>query len=133
MPPTLIAVAVVERAGRYLIGRRPEGVALAGLWEFPGGKVEPSETPAEAAIRECREETGLEVTVLDEYANVVEQYAHDRVRVCFFRCRPTADENVTALTTPDGYRWVAGRELREYAFPKANEGLIAALSAANGA
>ena len=81
--PTPIAVAVVEHRGKYLIGRRPEGAALAGLWEFPGGKVEPGESPADAARRECLEETGLDVVVGAPYPEVVQQYDHDRVRSAF--------------------------------------------------
>ena len=69
--PTRIAIAVVEHAGRYLIGRRPDGVPLAGLWEFPGGKVQLSETAEQAAERECLEETGLEVAVGEAYPAVV--------------------------------------------------------------
>jgi 8-oxo-dGTP diphosphatase len=124
MPPTPIAVAVVRHAGKYLIGRRPEGVPLAGFWEFPGGKVRPGETPEAAAVRECREETGLEVAVASTYPEVVQQYDHDRVHLHFFACTPTD----AAPPTPDGYRWVSGLELRDYEFPRANAGLIALLS-----
>ncbi len=54
---TRIAIAVVEHDGNFLIGLRPSGAVLGGLWEFPGGKVEPDETPEAAAARECLEET----------------------------------------------------------------------------
>ncbi len=124
--PTPIAVAVVEHQGKFLIGRRPAGVALAGLWEFPGGKVQPGETPAAAARRECLEETGLHVVVGASYPDVVQQYDHDRVHLHFFACA-LVDEHAP---TPDGYRWVAPGELAEYEFPRANEGLLALL--ANG-
>ena len=62
-PSQQIAVAVVEHDGRFLVGLRPAGKPLAGFSEFPGGKVHSGETPAEAAERECREETGLSVVV----------------------------------------------------------------------
>lgn len=55
--------AVIERDGHFLAARRTEPPALAGRWEFPGGKVEPGETDAEALIRECREELGVQITV----------------------------------------------------------------------
>src|SRR4029079_19393384 len=58
--PTPIAIAIVEHSGSFLVGRRPEGAALAGLWEFPGGKIEPGETAEEAAGREWLVETGLD-------------------------------------------------------------------------
>ena len=122
--PTPIAVAVVEHQGKFLIGRRPEGVALAGLWEFPGGKVQPSETPADAARRECLEETGLDVVVGAAYPEVVQQYDHDRVHLHFFDCS-LVDAHAP---TPDGYRWVAAHELAAYEFPRANEGLLALLA-----
>ena len=122
--PTPIAVAVVEHQGKFLIGRRPAGVALAGLWEFPGGKVQPGETPAAAARRECLEETGLHVVVGAPYPEVVQQYDHDRVHLHFFACA-LVDEHAP---TPDGYRWVAPGELAEYEFPRANEGLLALLA-----
>jgi 8-oxo-dGTP diphosphatase len=129
MPPTPIALAVVEHAGRYLIGQRPEGVPLAGYWEFPGGKVEANETVEQAAVRECREEAALDVVVVAEYPAVVQQYDHDRVRVHFLRCKPTQFDPATGEPpTPGGYRWVAGAELRNYTFPKANDGLIAMLA-----
>lgn len=57
MSPQSIAIAVVQRGEQFLIGQRPLGVALAGLWEFPGGKVLPGESPEAAAVRECQEET----------------------------------------------------------------------------
>ncbi len=58
---TVVAVALVDPDGRVLIAQRPEGKPLAGLWEFPGGKLEPTEAPEAALIRELREELGIEV------------------------------------------------------------------------
>ena len=120
MPPTPIAIAVVEHAGRVLIGQRPAGVALAGLWEFPGGKVEPGETPAQAARRECREETGLDVEIGDAYPAVVHQYDYDRVQLHFFAARVL---DPTAPPLPP-FRWVARAELADYEFPAANTALV---------
>ena len=84
----LIAIAVVEHDAKFLVGQRPPGVPLAGLAEFPGGKVQPGETPEKAAIRECLEETGLTVRIVERYATVRHDYAHDRVELYFFRCTP---------------------------------------------
>ena len=130
--PTPIAVAVVEHAGRFLIGRRPQGVPLAGYWEFPGGKVRDGETPAEAARRECFEETGLAVSVGGEYSQVVQRYDHDRLRLHFFACRPDGPSIPSSHgvpSAPEGYRWVTAVELKSYRFPPANEALVALLSA----
>jgi 8-oxo-dGTP diphosphatase len=121
--PTRIAIAIVEHRGRYLIGRRPEGVPLAGYWEFPGGKVQAGETAEQAAARECLEETGLEVAVGERYPAVVHQYAHGKVALEFFACRPLEPEQ--APRSP--FRWVLAADLGKYQFPEANGGLVAYL------
>ena len=125
--PTDIAIAVVEHEGRFLIGQRPDGVALAGLWEFPGGKVEPGESPAVAAMRECAEETGLAIEVLGEYPAHTHAYEHDEVRLHFFRCRAIGDE--VAPRAP--FIWVERERLRGYEFPRGNDGLLALLAIEN--
>jgi 8-oxo-dGTP diphosphatase len=116
-------VAVVRHQGQVLIGRRPQGVPLAGLWEFPGGKVEPGEDHAVAATRECREETGLAVGVRGELARVTHDYPHGRVELVFLDCVP--QEAVPAPREP--YRWVPQAELGEFEFPPANAAVIARL------
>ena len=118
--PTPIAIAVVEHEGRYLIGQRPPGVPLAGLWEFPGGKLEPDETLPQAAARECLEETGVEVIVGEEYPPVVHEYDHGRLELHFFRCRP---RDVSPPPRPP-YRWIIRSELGDYSFPAANAEFI---------
>ncbi len=129
MPPTLIAIAVVEHDGKFLIGLRPDGVALAGLWEFPGGKVQADETAAQAAVRECREETGLAVEVVAELDAVVHEYEHGQVELHFFRCRP-----LDASQKPDArFHWVPAAELTAYEFPAANCQLVARLATASAA
>lgn len=115
-----IAIAVVEVDDRFLIGVRPEGVPLAGYWEFPGGKLQPGETPVEAARRECLEETGLEVLIGAEYPPVVHEYDHAKLRLHFFAARP-----VNAAQAPRApFRWVPRSELGQFTFPPANERLV---------
>jgi mutator protein MutT len=123
-PAIRIAIAVVEHEGRFLIGQRPPGVPLAGLWEFPGGKAEPDETLEQAAARECLEETGLEVIVGEEYPPAVHQYDHGLVELHFFHCRPRE----ASQSPRPPYRWVAASRLGEYSFPAANQGLLAQLA-----
>jgi mutator protein MutT len=115
-----IAVAVVEHDDRLLIGRREGGAPLAGMWEFPGGKVESHETPQAAAIRECREETGLLVRVVDRYPSIDYDYEHAAVRLHFFQCAIVSERGPLA----ERFRWVARRELRNHSFPPANQALL---------
>jgi mutator protein MutT len=119
-PPSEIAVAVVEHQGRLLIGRREAGGALAGFWEFPGGKIEAGETPEAAAVRECLEETGLLVRIEGSYGDARHEYEHDTVRLRFFACTIEKEER----TLPARFRWIARRELGDYRFPPANAALI---------
>ena len=117
-----IAVAVIERGRQVLIGQRPEGVPLAGYWEFPGGKVEPDETYEAAVVRECLEETGFEVEIVDEFTPVEHTYQHDVVAIRFFRCRV---RNGDAVGEPHGaFQWVDRPSLVDYQFPDANAALI---------
>jgi mutator protein MutT len=120
----LIAVAVVEDAGRFLIGLRLPGGPLAGYWEFPGGKVQPGETPPAAAARECLEETGLEVSIGPALATVPFAYDQALVKLHFFAARPL--RAVAAL--PARFRWVPAGALGEYTFPPANRGLLELLA-----
>ena len=124
MATTPIAIAVVEHEGRFLIGKRPVGVPLAGYWEFPGGKIEPGETSEVAAARECLEEAGIAVEALFRYAPHVEQYAHGRVELHFIACRPVS----LAQTPTSRFRWVARHELGNYEFPSGNRNLLQTLT-----
>ncbi len=122
--PVEIAIAVVERDGMFLIGLRPAGVPLAGYWEFPGGKLQPGEAAADAAVRECLEETGLRVKVQSDYPAVDHSYAHGELRLRFFACALVQEAELAADSR---FCWVPRRELSNYAFPPANRELLAAL------
>lgn len=118
--PTPIAIAVVQHAHRFLIGERPAGTSLGGLWEFPGGKVQPNEHPTRAAVRECWEETAVLVEVQHVYGEVTHQYDHDWVCLHFFACTP-----VLPLTHPKlPFRWVDLKSLQTHRFPAANVRLL---------
>jgi 8-oxo-dGTP diphosphatase len=123
--PTAIAIAVVEHEGRFLIGLRPPGVALAGLWEFPGGKIEPGETPQAAAVRECREETGLIVEPVFQYPIQCHDYEHDSVELHFIACSPVAKAE---LPPREPFRWVERAELAKREFPAGNRKLLELLT-----
>lgn len=130
-----IAIAVIWQAGEVLVGPRADGDLFAGFWEFPGGKLEPGETPAAAAVRECHEETGLEVTCVASCAEIVHRYTIDKHRddraderslelhLSFLACRPL--NGVTPIKPP--FRWVDSEQLASLKFPEANRTLIAQL------
>lgn len=122
-----IAIAVVERTSEaggdeVLIGLRPEGVPLAGYWEFPGGKVNANESFELAAVRECEEETGLKVEVIGEYPETKYDYEHACVHLRFFRCQLPTACNDQEPRAP--FRWVSKTDLASYQFPEANDALI---------
>lgn len=117
---TEIAIAVVRHRDRVLIGRRDDDRPLAGFWEFPGGKLEAGETTATAAVRECREETGLAITVIGTLDIVEHDYEHGRLRLSFHDCRPVDADS--APRSP--FRWVAVAQLAEHEFPPANATVV---------
>src|SRR3546814_1077267 len=97
-----MAAAITDARGRVLLARRTEGRDLAGLWEFPGGKREPGETPEHALVRELREELGIEVRVGAPLIAVAQQYPHKRLRldvrrVTRWRGTPRSEEHTSEL------------------------------------
>lgn len=103
---------------------------MPGVWEFPGGKVEAGESPAEATARECWEEVGLLVEVGRFNRRVVHAYPHGLVELSYYHVQ-LSDPN--AEPTPQtGFRWVKAADLPSYTFPPANDALIADLAASVG-
>ncbi len=120
-----VVAAVIERGGRILIARRPRASHLAGLWEFPGGKPKPGETPQEALRREITEELGAAVTVGELLETVEWAYPDKRVRLSFYRC---AIEGEPRPLEGQEIAWVMPAELDRYQFPPADASLIGRLS-----
>lgn len=86
MTTLLVAAAIIEHNGKLLLARRKSGVPYPLLWEFPGGKVEPGEDPKDCAIREIREELGIEVAVAGIYDSIFHRYPERDVLVLAYRC-----------------------------------------------
>jgi 8-oxo-dGTP diphosphatase len=128
LPVTLVAaVALVDKDGRVLIAQRPEGKSMAGLWEFPGGKVEAHETPEQALIRELREELAIDVTAacLAPFTFASHAYEDFHLLMPLYVCRrwsgqPQAQEG-------QAIKWVRAARLSDYPMPPADVPLIAML------
>lgn len=120
------AIAVVRRAGKILVARRPSGKHLAGYWEFPGGAVEPGETAEQAVRRELLEEVGLDVNVTGRDEPIDWDYGDKRVLLDVFICEAPAGE--PRAIQCDEVRWVEPHELPGYRFPPANEALVRKLA-----
>ena len=127
VPHKEIVVAAIQRDGSYLIGLRPPEGLLGGLWEFPGGKVEPGESHAVALLRECREELGVEIKAGGLVATVQHAYTHLRVTLNVYRCALVSGEPVPHFHT--ALQWVKPDEFDQFAFPKANHKFLSLLHA----
>ncbi|HKQ62671.1 MAG TPA: (deoxy)nucleoside triphosphate pyrophosphohydrolase [Candidatus Polarisedimenticolaceae bacterium] len=119
-----IAIAIAVRGGRVLVARRAEG-RFAGNWEFPGGKIEPGESPEAAARRELREETALEAVRLEPLVLVVHDYAELPLRLHVFLAREPAGE--ARFEHGRDWAWVAPPELERLEMPAANRQMLGAL------
>ena len=123
---TVVVAAVIEENNRFLLTRRPEGVHLAGMWEFPGGKANDLESLAEALQREIREELDVGIEVDDLAFEVTHAYPDRTLTIYFYRCR-LAGTPRPALGQQ--MRWVERSELAALGFPPADEELIRLLTA----
>ena len=123
------ACALVDADGRVLIAQRPAGKPMAGLWEFPGGKVEAGERPEETLIRELREELGIVVNeaCLAPLTFASHRYPDFHLLMPLYVCRRW-EGTVTALEG-QALTWVRANRLREYPMPPADEPLVAHLTA----
>lgn len=121
----VVAAALVDVDGRVLIGKRPRGKQLAGLWEFPGGKVDEGETPEESLIRELQEELSIKVAVncLAPFAFTSHAYESFHLLMPLFLCRRW--EGLVAAREHEAIAWVRPNKLSEYPMPPADAPLVA--------
>ncbi|MBE1706971.1 MULTISPECIES: 8-oxo-dGTP diphosphatase MutT [Mesorhizobium] len=118
------ACALVDTDGRVLLAQRPEGKQLAGLWEFPGGKVEPGETPEQCIIRELHEEIGIETEIpcLAPLTFASHSYNDFHLLMPLFVCRRF--RGIAQPREGQALKWVRPREMRDYPMPPADAPLI---------
>jgi 8-oxo-dGTP diphosphatase len=123
----VVAVALIDVDGRVLLAQRPPGKAMAGLWEFPGGKVQTGETPEQALIRELKEELDIDVTeaCLAPLTFASHRYATFHLLMPLYVCRRWKG----TVTPREGQalKWVRAQKLDEYPMPPADKPLVAVL------
>ena len=121
------AIALVDADGRVLLARRPEGKIMAGLWEFPGGKVDAGETPEAALCRELKEELDLDVTesCLAPIAFASHAYDDFHLLMPLFVCRVW--KGTPAPREGQALKWVFPNRMEDYPMPPADEPLVALL------
>ncbi len=124
---TVVAVALVDADGRVLLAQRPPGKSMAGLWEFPGGKIHPGESPEAALIRELKEEIDIDVTeaCLAPFTFASHRYESFHLLMPLYVCRRWKG----AMRPREGQTlaWVRPEKLGEYPMPPADKPLIAML------
>jgi len=118
------AVALIDRDGRVLLAQRPEGKTMAGLWEFPGGKVEPGETPEAALIRELHEELGIGTwaSCLAPLTFASHAYEAFHLLMPLYACRRW--EGIPVAREGQRLAWAKPAQLRDYPMPPADLPLI---------
>ena len=128
LPLVLVAaVALIDADGRVLLARRPQGKAMAGLWEFPGGKVHEGETPEAALIRELKEELGVDTaeSCLAPFAFASHGYPDFHLLMPLYVCRRWT--GTPAALEGQELAWVRPQRLAEYPMPPADRPLVAML------
>lgn len=129
-PPLVLvaAVALIDARDRVLLAQRPAGKKMAGLWEFPGGKVEPGETPEQALARELAEEIAVAVegTAFQPLTFASHAYDHFHLLMPLYLCRQW--RGVPEGREGQALRWVPVRQLADWAMPPADGPLVAALA-----
>lgn len=124
MTPVIVVAGVLFEGGRVLLTQRKKGAHLEGLWELPGGKIDPDEDPRDALVRELREELGIEVTVGAPIEVTSHRYPEKRVLLLFFEVtRAPGSPEPTALDVADMV-WATRGDLERLQFPAADVAVV---------
>jgi A/G-specific adenine glycosylase len=123
LPLQVVAVGLIWKAGKLLIDKRNAEGLLGGLWELPGGKILPGETPEEAIIRETKEELNIRIRTIRQVMTVDHAYSHFRVHLHVIECRYISGK--VRCIACDDFRWIKPAELNDLAFPAANQKIFA--------
>jgi 8-oxo-dGTP diphosphatase len=115
-----VVAAVIGRDGKYLITQRRATAVLAGLWEFPGGRVEKDESDEDALRREVEERLGVDIKVNARIANRVHQYEGYSVNLNLYQAELAPEQKPKMVRVAD-FRWVASEEFEKYRFPAADQ------------
>jgi A/G-specific adenine glycosylase len=120
-----VVAGVVYHRDRMLITRRKPDGLLGGLWEFPGGKIQEGESPADACVREIMEETGVPVKIVSYLCQVKHAYSHFKIQMQVFICHAIA--GAVRLNGPVDFRWITPDEMDLYPFPGVNHKFLGLL------
>lgn len=123
----IVGTAIItDDEGRILIGQRPQGKDLAGLWEFPGGKQETGETIEQCIVREIKEELDVECVVGKYLMEVAKVYPHGEFKLMVYQAKISEISHIKSLVH-QALRWVKPQELKNYEFPPADIDIISYL------
>ena len=119
---TKVSAAIIEQKGKILIARRKKSSYLGNKWEFPGGKLEPGETPEECLKRELSEELGIEAEIGEFICSSKHSYRHVTIELSAYKVSHFAGE--ISLISHDEIKWIFPSELKDYEFPEANAPIL---------
>lgn len=125
-----VVTALIQREGKILVGQRPQGQSLAGVWEFPGGKIELGETPEEALKRELHEELGIDAEVGELALASTHNYGPTGIILLFYHVQYWKGELRPVHHTE--LKWLVPRELTQWALPEANRKILRRILTAVG-
>lgn len=117
-----VTAAIIRKADKFLICQRPEGKSCANLWEFPGGKIEPGETGEDCIIRECREELGVTIRVLEKITDVIHDYPDRSVHLHFYLAEIA--EGTLTRKEHNALAWIRSEDIPRYPFCPADAKML---------